>query len=189
MILLSGIATIVLLFFIVALWLAIVIAMALNIYGSLISRVPFVPISRPVVEALKKEMPLGQGCVFYDLGCGDGRIVLAMAKEFPQAQATGIEKAPLPYLLSRFFHNRKPLKNASFVRADFGRIDLSDATHVYLYLYPSVVRALLPKLRSELKAGTRVVSCDFPFNALEPARAVIIGTGRKSHTLYFYDFP
>lgn len=172
----------------IVLWLCVILAMILIIYGSIMIRVPFVPVAQYVVDALKKEELLKTGDVFYDLGSGDGRAVLAMAQAFPGAKAIGIEKGPFPYLVSRFWLSLRGVKNASFLFQDFSKVDLSHATHVYMYLYPDVVQKLLPKLKSELKPGSQVVTCDFPFKERPAKRTLPVIRGRKKYTLYFYEF-
>jgi len=172
----------------VVVWLIVLGAMILAVYGSIAIRVPFVPVAQYVVEALKKEEPLKAGDVFYDLGSGDGRAVLAMARAFPEAHTVGVEKGPLPYLISRLKLRFAKTKNAAFFYKDFSKISLADATHVYMYLYPDVVQKLLPKLESELKPGATVIVCDFPFKTRTPKRTVPVVRGKRTYTLYFYGF-
>ena len=172
----------------IVLWLFVIAGMLLIIYGSIAIRVPFVPVAHYVVEALKKEEPLAAGDVFYDLGSGDGRAVIAMAQAYPVATAIGIEKGPFPYLVSRMRRWLAKTGNASFFYKDFSRVPLGDATHVYMYLYPEVVQKLLPKFQSELKPGTKVVTCDFPFQTIAARRTVPVVRGRRKYTLYFYEF-
>jgi hypothetical protein len=172
----------------IALWLFVITGMLLIIYGSIAIRVPFVPVAQYVVEALKKEQPLTGGDVFYDLGSGDGRAVIAMARAYPEARAIGVEKGPFPYLVSRLVRFLTKTKNASFLFKDFSQVSFSDATHIYMYLYPDVVQKLLPKFESELKPGTKVVTCDFPFATRAATRTVPVVRGRRKYTLYFYEF-
>ncbi|MBI3573676.1 hypothetical protein HY090_01350 [Candidatus Kaiserbacteria bacterium] len=169
-------------------WLLILVAMLLALFGMLTTRVPFVPVARSVIKVLQKEFPLSSGGVLYDLGSGDGRVVIAMAQAFPEARAVGVEKAPLPYLLSRLKLFFKKRKNAKFLYEDFSNVTLSDATHVYLYLFPDVVQKLIPTFEAELQHGAQVVSCDFPFQDREPARTIAVGRGRNAYTLYVYEF-
>ncbi len=172
----------------ILMWLVCFFYLLFMTYGIIAIEVPFVPVPRRVVEAIKKAMPLKEGDVLYDLGSGDGRVIAALAQSYPGAHTIGVERGPLPYLLTRlrfFFH---PLPNAKTLFRNFSSVSLNDATHVYLYLFPKVVQNLLPKFERELKPGTRVVSCDFPFKTKEPVEQIVIGTGRNAHTLYVYEF-
>jgi hypothetical protein len=158
--------------------------MALLIFGAVTTRVPFVPMPWPVVNALKKEVLLGAGDVLYDLGSGDGRVVFAMAAAYPNARTIGIEKAPLPFILSqvRGRFARKP--NAAIRRENFMQTPLAGATQVFTYLFPETMQELLPKFERELPKGARVISCDFPFKEREANRTLPVG----KYTLYFYEF-
>lgn len=157
-------------------------------YGIIAVKVPYVPVSQPIVDAIRKTMPLKKDDVLYDLGSGDGRVIAALAEDCPTARAIGIEKAPLPYFLSAFRFWKKPLPNTKVLFKDFSKVSLTDATHVYMYLFPEVVEGLLPKLKEELKPGTVVISCDFPFKMIDANDTVEIGSGYHKHVLYLYKF-
>ncbi len=169
-------------------WLVCFVFLLLLTYGILTTRVPYVPISQDVIDEVKKIFPLKAGDKFYDLGSGDGRVIATMALAYPEANAFGVEKAPLPYTFTRMRFWLKPLKNVKTLFKNFSQVPLNDATHIYMYLYPEVVEKLLPKFRAELKKGTRVVSCDFPFKTKEPSEKIIVEDKRRKHTLYVYEF-
>ena len=101
--------------------------------------------------------------VVYDLGSGDGRIVIEAARKYG-ARGVGIELDPE---LNKTGDEERPRRPESrtrsrFVRADFFKTDLSDATVVTLFLSPNINARLQPKLRRELKPGARIVSHRFP---------------------------
>lgn len=156
--------------------------------GILTTQVPFVPVSRPIVEALRKAIPLKTGDVLYDLGSGDGRVVAALAEDCPTATAIGVEKASLPFVLSTIRFLFKPLKNAKILFKNFSHVSLTNATHVYMYLFPEVVEKLLPKFEKELKPGSTIISCDFPFKTRTPYKTIQVGEGYHKHMLYLYTF-
>ncbi|MES2014837.1 MAG: SAM-dependent methyltransferase [Patescibacteria group bacterium] len=169
-------------------WFVCFIGLLFMTYGIITTRVPFVPIPQYVVEEVKKAIPLKAGDVFYDLGSGDGRVIATIGAAYPGAFAIGVEKAPLPYTLTHIRFWLKPLKNVKTLFKNFSRVPLNDATHIYMYLFPDVVQNLLQKFTAELKPGTRVVSCDFPFKTKEPTEKIVVGEGRHKHTLYMYEF-
>lgn len=183
------------LFFILALYALLVFVwficfafLLLMTYGLFTTRAPYVPIPQYVVDEVKKVMPLKAGDKFYDLGSGDGRVIAGMGAAYPQASAIGVEKSPLPYLLTRFRFWRMRVKNARTLFKSFFDVPLHDATHIFVYLFPEVMEKLLPKFEAELKSGTRVVSCDFPFKNKEPVETHTAGKGKRKHTLYVYEF-
>jgi precorrin-6B methylase 2 len=122
----------------------------------------YVPTPDAVVSAMLDLAGVTAADVVYDLGSGDGRIVIEAARKYG-ARAVGIELDPEL--------NKKAARNAQkagvadkvmFVRADFFKTDLSEASVVTLFLSPNINARLQPKLRRELKPGTRIVSHRFP---------------------------
>jgi ribosomal protein L11 methylase PrmA len=122
----------------------------------------FVPTPPEVVTAMLKLAKVGKGDIVYDLGSGDGRIPIAAVKEFGAARATGIDIDP--QRISEANANAKTAgvtDRVRFLNQDLFTTNISEATVVTLYLLPSLNLKLLPKLKSELKPGTRIVSHSF----------------------------
>lgn len=165
--------------------IGILAALILNIAGDLITGVPFVPVPHNVVEEVVKLAPKETG-VFYDIGSGEGRVVAAVARRYPEMQAIGIEKAPFPFLLT-LIKGRAQIPNTKFLFKDSSRVDLRDASYVFMYLFPKVVHALEAKLEKELPAGSRVVCCDFPLKRATTKTEKVFAH-KKSYTLYVYDW-
>ena len=94
----------------------------------------------------------------YDLGCGDGTLIITAAKEYG-AKAVGIEIDPLRYWIAktRIWFNIL-FDRVEVAQEDFFKTDLSKATVIVVYLVPKALNALLPKFKKELKKGTRIVS-------------------------------
>ena len=125
--------------------------------------VPYLPSDAHVVEALLDLADVGPGDVLYDLGCGDGRIVIAAAKR--GARATGFEIDPQRLRECHDNAARLGLANrVRFVRQSFFDVDLRPASVVTLYLLPGVNVKLRPRLLWELHPGARVVSNNFDMN-------------------------
>jgi SAM-dependent methyltransferase len=116
------------------------------------------PTSDRVVTAMLKLAGVKRGDVVYDLGCGDGRIVIAAAKEFG-ARGVGIDIDP-----QRIAESNENARKAgvttmvTFREEDLFEADFRDATVVTLFLWPSLNMKLRPKLLQELRPGTRIVS-------------------------------
>ena len=123
--------------------------------------VPYVPTPQPVVDKMLDMAKVGKGDVVYDLGCGDGRIVITAAKE-RGARGVGIDLNPQRINEAKANADAAGVSNqVKFMVGDLFTADFSEASVVTLYLLPDVNRALRPQLWKQLKIGTRVVSHDF----------------------------
>ena len=110
---------------------------------------------------------VGSGDIVYDLGCGDGRILLAAARRY-HARAVGIEIDPLRYLWCQFLITI--LGQRKQIQIIFGNLftkNLSEADVVICYLMPDALTKLEKKFKTELQSGTRVVSNRFTFPTLD----------------------
>ena len=122
----------------------------------------YVPTPDTVVRAMLDVAQVTSADVVYDLGSGDGRIVIEAARTYG-ARAVGIELDPkLKKKATKNAQKAGVADKVTFVRADFFKTDLSEATVVMLFLSPNINARLQPKLRRELKPGTRIVSHRFP---------------------------
>lgn len=124
---------------------------------------PYLPSTMRKVRRMLKLANIGPDDVVYDLGSGDGRIVIAAARLYG-AQAVGVEVDPFRYgisqLLKYVFGVHRKVK---FYRRDFFKVDLSEATVVTSFLFTETNTRLLDKLADELKPGTRIISNHFEF--------------------------
>jgi len=146
--------------------------------------VPFVPTPRPIVRRMLEVAGTRPGERLIDLGAGDGRIVIAAAKEFG-ARALGVELHPDRFSLIR--NSALSLKpNLEAIRQNFFQTDLSNADIVTMYLLPSVNEALRKKLERELHSGARVVSHDFSIPEWTPSRVEILQGPIGHHVIYLY---
>ena len=131
----------------------------------------FVPLSRKTINEMLRMADPGPGDWLFDLGSGDGRVVIAAAKNYG-TQAVGIEKSRLLAWLSKRAIKRNGVQDkVRIVNADFFAEDLSEASVVTAYLSRKTNRRLEPKLRRELKEGTRILSTDHTFKLPEIAKA------------------
>ncbi|MEM4868918.1 MAG: methyltransferase domain-containing protein, partial [Desulfurococcaceae archaeon] len=124
--------------------------------------VPYVPTPYPVVRAMLKLANAGPDDVVYDLGCGDGRILVVAAKEFNVKKAVGIELDKERYKIAlERIREEKLVDRVEVVHGDFFDVYIGEATVVTLFLLTSVNEMLKPKFEKELKDGTRIVSHEF----------------------------
>ena len=147
--------------------------------------VPYVSTPQAVVNEMLEIAKVGAKDIVYDLGSGDGRIVIAAAKRFG-ARGVGIEIDP--DLIRESNENASQGGVAHLVRfmeGDFFSADLREATVVTLYLLPEVNRQLLPKLLAELRPGTRIVSYKYDLGDWAPEKTVRVSRG----TVYYWVVP
>ncbi|HYF43416.1 MAG TPA: class I SAM-dependent methyltransferase [Ramlibacter sp.] len=122
--------------------------------------VPYVPTPQPVVDKMLEMGKVGRNDRLFDLGCGDGRIVVTAAKR----GATGVGIDINPERIKEAKENAQSAgvsDKVEFKVGDLFEADFSEATVVTLYLLPSINQRLRPQLWRQLKVGTRVVSHDF----------------------------
>ena len=147
--------------------------------------VPFVPTPQQVVDRMLEVAKVGPNDLVYDLGSGDGRIVIAAAKKHG-ARGVGIDIDP-----RRVADGKRNAREAGvadrieFREGDLFNADISDATVVTLYLLSAINLQLRPKLLAELKPGTRIVSHAFGMGDWKPLATEKIGTS----TLYLWIVP
>ena len=148
--------------------------------------VPYVPTRDRLIPRILDELALGPDDVFYDIGCGDGRIAVYAALHYDVRKSICIE---IDKYLAEEALKRSILEGVaervSVINADFKEINVSDATAVYMYLLTSVNELLRPKLEQELEPGTRVAALDFPVPGWRPSK--VVGLDKYSNkTLYLY---
>jgi SAM-dependent methyltransferase len=132
----------------------------------------FVPTRHAVADAMLRLADVDAADVVYDLGSGDGRIVILAAQKY-RARGVGIELEPRLVRISREVAiDGEVADRTKFIEGDLFTADISDATVVTLFLSPDVNRRLLPKLRRELRPGTRIVSHQFRLGSWPPAETV-----------------
>jgi len=137
----------------------------------------YVATPHEIVDRMLDVAKVRTGDVVYDLGCGDGRMVIAAAKKFG-TRGVGIDLDPARIREARANAKAQGVDQlVTFRVADLFETDLREATVVMLYLLPEVNRRLKPKLFAELRAGARVVSHDFDMGRdWPPDRYVKLGT-------------
>lgn len=148
--------------------------------------VPYFPTPDPAVIAMLELAGTGPNDVVYDLGAGDGRIVIAAATRFG-ARGVGVEIDPAPLRVAAVNACRAGVTGrVRFVREDIFKADIREATVVTLFLFENINRQLLPKLRRELKPGTRIVAYRYGFGDAWPPEKTIEAGGR---TVFLWTVP
>lgn len=143
----------------------------------------YVSTSQVRISSFIEAVPMDPGQVLVDLGCGDGR-VLRRVHKVHGARAIGYEINPLAYLRARI--QSLGLMDVEVRWRNFWNADLSDADVVFCYLFPDVMKALSAKLRSDLKPGAVVVSCNFNLPGFSPERILRPGNTLHNDPIYIY---
>jgi protein-L-isoaspartate O-methyltransferase len=148
----------------------------------------FVPTPDEVVAKMLELAKVTKDDVVYDLGCGDGRIVVAAAKL--GCKAYGFDVDPQRIKESNENVQKNGVGNlATIEQKDIFTLDLSKANVVTLYLLPSLNVKLIPQLE-QLKPGSRIVSHDFDMRGVTPDQVVeVTADGEVSHTVYLWTVP
>ena len=130
--------------------------------------VPYVPTDEPVVAAMLRFAHVGPADVLYDLGCGDGRIVIAAAR-LCGARGVGVDIDPQRIAEAREHARRARVEDrVRFLCQSFFETDLHEASVVALYLLPSINVKLRPKLLEELRPGARIIANHFDMGDWKP---------------------
>ena len=147
------------------------------------SFIGWVPTPQECVEAFFELAPVYENDIVYDLGSGDGRLLIAAAQKGTR-RAVGIELDPKRVAEAVEEVNKHGLQSKiSFMHQDVLDVDLSPATVVFCYLFPTASEALKPKFESELQTGTRVVMESFSIRGWEPEKT--LERGGKWFYLYY----
>ncbi len=125
------------------------------------TQVPFFPSGRPTWDAVAGLLPPDRAVCFVDIGSGLGGLILHLAALRKDCSFTGVELAPLPWLLS-VLRASAARSRGRFVRGDYENLDLSSYDIVFAYLSPAAMPALWEKARAEMRPGTLLLSCEFP---------------------------
>lgn len=140
-----------------------------------------------VVEKMLQAGHVKAGDMVYDLGSGDGRIVITAAQQFG-ARGVGVEIQP--DLCRKAVERIKSLgleDRVSMVEGSALRVDLSPADVVTMFFLTSSNEKIKPNLEKYLKTGARVVSNEFPITGWKPVEVVRLKSGSMNHTIYVYE--
>ncbi len=162
------------------------LAILIRLRDSFFIKIPFVSTRERAIGTIVKALSLSKGSVFYELGCGNGKILQRAITETSGSRGVGFEKGYLPYLLSLWNTKKLPV---TIYYQDILSVDLSPATHIYCYLFDFMMEKLSPKILRECKKGTRIVTCDFQLPGIPLVQTVSLEAGNEklSKMIYVYE--
>jgi precorrin-6B methylase 2 len=153
------------------------------------SLAPYVPSPQQIVDKMLEAAQLKPNEVLYDLGCGDGRILITAVQRY-HAKAVGVEISDS--LVKSVNETLKRLNLQDQVRIIHGNllhVNLEPADVVTIYLETGSNDILRPNLERDLRAGARVVSHDFMVPGWKASRVETMDAFKRPHTIYVYDMP
>ena len=156
-------------------------------FGAAENLAPYIPTPQIVVEKMLEAGHVKQGDMVYDLGAGDGRVVITAVQKFG-ARAVGVEI--LPDLYQKAVDRIKTLgleDRARMVEGSALRVDLTPADVVTMFFLTTSNERLKPRLEKDLKPGARVVSNEFPVKGWKSSEIVHVKTGSMDHVIYVYE--
>ena len=156
-------------------------------FGAAENLAPYIPTPQGIVEKMLEAGRVKPGDMVYDLGSGDGRVVITAAQKFG-ARAVGVElRADLVRIAGDRIKAMGLDDRVRMVQGSALRIDLSPADVVTMFLLTTSNERMRPKLEKDLKPGARVVSNQFPIKGWKPADVVKAKAGSMEHTIYVYE--
>lgn len=167
----------------IALMLAILLSVLLVFHLGM--SVWFVSSSPRTIAELSTRIHVNADDVIYDLGAGDGRLLLALEKQEPSAKCIGIELLPAAYIQGRL-RIWWQKSSVQFFWKSFHAVPLRNATIVICYLIPKEMQRLEKKFAQELQPGTRVLSSMFPLPHKTPTKIHTFDDGKRERVLYEY---
>jgi ubiquinone/menaquinone biosynthesis C-methylase UbiE len=177
-------------FFFLAAWILAasgIIPAAAQQFGSAENLAPYIPSPQVVVDKMLEAGRIRPGETVYDLGSGDGRILITAAQKF-KAKAVGVELSPELCHSARARVKELGLEDrVRVIQGSLLRVDLSPADVVTIYLLTSSNDRLRPNLERDLKPGARVVSNDFEIRGWKPSQVVKVTAGGVTHNIYVYE--
>ncbi len=153
--------------------------------------IAYIPCNQEIVEAILKLAKINSQDIIYDLGSGDGRILITAAKKY-QTRGIGIDIDPqrIEQARQKAIKNRLD-KQLEFYHQDLFTSNFADATVIFVYLLPHLNIRLRPQLWKQLKPGTRIISRDFDMGDWQPLQQLTLTIKEdgieEQVTLYYWE--
>ena len=153
------------------------------------SLAPYVSSPQQIVDKMLEAAQIKPGETLYDLGCGDGRILITAAERY-RAKAVGVEiSESLVRTVNEAILRRNLQDQVQVIHGNLLDVNLTSADVVIIYLETKSNDLLRPNLERDLRRGARVVSHDFMVPGWKASRMETLDAFKRSHTIYVYDMP
>jgi ribosomal protein L11 methylase PrmA len=146
----------------------------------------FHPSARIRVRTFLDHVPMKPNELLIDIGCGDGRVLREASRRYG-VRTLGFEVNPLAFILAKI--RTMTLKGVTVRMRNFWTVNIRDADVIFCYLFPDVMERLAQKLESELRPGTRVVSCNFSLPGWRYSEVLYPQSSLHGDPIYLYHFP
>lgn len=140
-------------------------------------KLPYVPIRKADMKRVIQIADVNEGDILYDLGSGDGRMMIEFAKK--GLRCTGFELSAFYVALTNLKAKIRSLKNCRAEKKDMFEVDIRGANIIYLYLNPNFTKMFKERIYKTLKKGTKIITYCFPIEGLTPKKMTDIGGKRK----------
>lgn len=149
---------------------------------------PYVPISQKYIRKILSFGSLSSNDILYDLGCGNGRILITGISDFNISKAVGYEISPWPYFKTIYSIKKNKIKRIEVFRKNCLKADISQATFIYLYLFPALVDKVAYKIAKEGARKTKILCVSFPIDLNKHTRFQLLKSEKLENlTLYLYE--
>jgi len=165
--------------------LFLIFAIGIPTIYAMIFGAPWVPTPILAVRKMLKLANLKSGDIVYDLGCGDGRLVIEASKT-KGVKGIGYEISPIIYIFATIRNLIFGFK-AKILFKTFWNKDLSDANVIFIYLLPKAMEKLVKKFKKELKPGTKIISYAFELKELDPVKTIEKDRGNNLCRILVYE--
>lgn len=144
-----------------------------------VGKVPFITLPNKIIEQVLANVSIQPNKTVYDLGCGDGRVLLAAAKMQPKATYIGIERAFWPYLLAKY--KTRTVEQISIYRGDITKLTLQQSALVVCYL--------LPELLAKIQFNSQdIISIEYQIPGRKPNKTIVLKKhSRLVSKMFFYN--
>jgi SAM-dependent methyltransferase len=165
-------------------WLVLLIVFGLIFLPTFWTRVPYYPSSQKVYSLIAEQLPGDKTFRFVDLGCGDGKLLNYLAKQFPLGIFEGLELSPTAIVAAKT--NTRKNKNVKIKFGDYWKESLASYDYVYAFLSPTPMAQLQKKISKELSKGSVVLVNTFPLPDSKASKEIEIND-RNQTSLYIYN--
>jgi len=151
------------------------------------TQVPYYPSTQNAWLVVEKLLPQDRAISFVDIGSGLGGLVIYLGNKRPESKFIGVEIAPMPWLFS-YLRKGGKARNTQFLRSNYERMDFSEFDVIFAYLSPAAMSGLWKKAKEEMKAGSLLISYEFPIIGVVEDLSVYpennTGNNRKMYVWY-----